>query len=480
MIDIIVNNEKVTVTGVKRLLKGSIGQYHCHVQFDDSWAEYDRHVIFCAGDKKKSVKIETLSEVIEIPSEILNDAGYLFISSVGICGEKQRFTDIFRSIPIVTGSSVEDVDNPYTMMLKLEDYLWQAAYKELNYNAAKRYFEEHSDPITGACSAVRKGDLVLGTFDWFFNKQSSFVVQVSGNPWRPESIGVAGGVPELTDEFVSSGKYSLMYDILPFYINSGINEYGVYAKTNVVPMEKNSTKSEPLLERRKDVSSLALVRFVMDNFASARDAVNYIRDYTLVYFPKTLNEMGYQQHFMIADKTDTFILEFVNDHAVIVEFPYMTNFHIDGVSTDADGLVLTPESQVGDDTAETVNHVTPHGSGLERFNLIAERYSLLTDKAAMEALANDLKYTNAYKDSENEANPKWLTEFVEGDLTVGSPAEYFEAAYERAGEEYASRSRETGTTWQTVHAAIYDLVKLEMTLFSQESDTKRTFKIWGM
>lgn len=478
MIYIYITGENITVSGIKRLLKKSVGQYEATIRFDESWSDYGRYVIFSVGQNKKDIRITSLEEVIDIPSELLENVGYMSISAVGIKDEAYRNTNIFRSIPIVSGSSVDNLSKPYTLLSKIDDYLWEIEYSNLDYDIAASYLVDKHYPVGGACSAVRLGNFILGTFDWYYNDQSSFVVRITSRNIGNRMIGLAGGVPWLTDDFVESKKYSFMYNILPFLLNSGVNEYGLYAKTNVVPMEKNSTKSEPISDMFEETSSLSLVYYILSNFKTAREAVEYVRDHLYVYFPTNLAEIGYQQHFIVCDKDESFVIEFVDDHAVIVESQkYITNFHIHGTIFNENGTVYTPETQESDKNAETFNHITPHGSGLERYNLIVNEYSGLAGVDSLKDLVNKLKYSNAYFGSKTEANPKWYSEFVNDELTVGSPVDHFEDVYERAGKLFLKRDREYPTTWHTVHAGIYDLDKLSVIVYSQENDVSNTFNL---
>ena len=163
-------------------------------------------------------------------------------------------------------------------------------------------------------------------------------------------------------------------------------------------------------------------------------------------------------------------MEFVNNEVVYYKvgegstcaYPaYMTNFYLTDVTLNGEGKV-----------DYTGTGVSPHGSGLERYNLIVDNYSNLNTIGLMhQFLITDLKYTNAYSTT---ISPVWKTEFVGptetwGDLTIDRPLSDFQGILEYCRNLYANRSR-TGekNTWQTIHSSVYDMTKKTLEIVIQE------------
>ena len=222
-----------------------------------------------------------------------------------------------------------------------------------------------------------------------------------------------------------------------------------------------------------------LPRFILDRFKTAAEAINYLREHASIYVPQGVRNMGYEIHFMIGDRNNTYILEFVDNEIKITEKPIMTNFHLFGVEFNKDGSVYTPESMDENHDAMKTNKISSYGSGLERFNLINYNYNNLIDKNSCRAFLNKLKYTNAYRP---ETNPYWFTEFVGGDLTVANIAADFSEAVAKAQDNFNHRTRDFDPahpdyygTWHTEHSSLYDLENKKLYLISQEDGVEYEF-----
>lgn len=236
----------------------------------------------------------------------------------------------------------------------------------------------------------------------------------------------------------------------------GQNSVGLTISTNVVPLDNIPTSyTTAQVEEKDEICSLMLPRWLLDRCSSAYEAVTYARDYLSIYVPKTLQDMHYEQHFLIADKNNSYVLEIIDNRVWFTECDAITNFYIYG--TDIESTVLTPETG-----KPSTQGITPHGSGLERYNLIK------THVGDVEDLVDSLLYTNSYKRS---TNPFWYSEFVDGDLTVDSDISEFTDIVDRAIYQYEHRTREDEIpTWQSVHAIVYDLNNLTFKIRVQEQE----------
>lgn len=361
---------------------------------------------------------------------------------------------------------------------KIKDYLYEIWYDETDRVYAENYLESGKDISCGLCSSVRNGNWYGRNYDWTYDETAEFVVHLQPlSNIRFASIGLAGGISKLTGAFVDSKEKNDIYKLIPFMIQDGINEHGLVANMNVVPLDKGENVSYPTVSRHTSVSGLMLVRYILDKFESAVEAVYYIKQFVSVYFPKKLHDAGYELHYMVADKENTYLLEFINGETVITDIsskPFMTNFYLSDVKFNDDGSVYSPIDFRRDPIEE--NNITPYGSGLERYNYILKNYDDCDSREGMRKLMTDLSYTRIYTD---EVDYKyWFTEFVGFGLTVRDIPAFYEPVIEEAKEYYVNRSRnDGGKTWQTVHSSVYSIEDKVLYLVTQEDGHEYTFKL---
>ena len=384
--------------------------------------------------------------------------------------------------------------NSYIALNKIRDYFYEAYYLSVDYEFANKWFEERKlDIMPLGCSAVRKGNFYGRNLDWLYSNDVEFLVKIPRSAGRYASIGITSSVREETSrldkEFVESGEYSELYSIVPFMVVDGINEYGVVCNTNVVPKQKNNGNIiHPSGEVEAKICQLMLPRYILDNFKTATEAVQYISEHIEMYPSKMVSEVyGYDQHFMVADKDKTYLIEFVDSEIIVTDMSedattelagksYFTNFYLDGVTFNSDGKVYTP-ADVSDGYLPTIeNGITSLGSGLERYNQIVDSFVTLETEEDIRQLMNDLKYTRSYNTSYEPSNPYWYSEFVgERNLTVDSTPEEYEEVVNIAGQKYLERTRDESSsnfgTWQTVHSCVYDISKKKVKIIVQENLT---------
>lgn len=495
-----VTAHEITVMDRVRLVSGNVNQYSVGFDIDDSSLWGSRLIaVFKLHDKAgNDTVIETPYQgvTITIPWEVLVRPGNLYFGMYALePGHPDiRKTMWSRAEPVYEGVSAGETEKDPTMppysdlqqqidenlwrqkgylsLEKEDDYIYRAQYGALDYENAKRYFQGHGDfDMAAGCSAFRKDRFVGRKFDWFYNRQASFIISTPGCFGHYAVMGVAG-MTELTEEFVQSGAASPLYSILPFCLYDGINEKGVQASILVVPDDKRNEKAYPTGESKDVISAAMLVRYILDNFATAQEAAEYIQQHVTVYFPARLHEMHYEAHYLVCDREESWVIEFENNHTVIqkLETPVLTNFHRIGITENTDGSVYTPATQDAAHDAMRTNGITAHGSGLERYNLIKRHYDDIwaDNSEEMWILLNALDYTRAYSTAPNAADPAWLTEFVDGDLTCASAPADFDDILAAAGQAYQNRSRDDGSTWQSVHSAVYDLDSLTVEFMFQE------------
>lgn len=375
---------------------------------------------------------------------------------------------------------------PYSFMRRIGNYKYEIWYKDLNYNYALDYFHRNGDIVAGACSSVRNGNFYGRNFDWIYDEHATFIVHTPRIEDRYASVGVCAmfGDNELVEDFCKTGEYSNIYKVLPFRMYDGINEFKVVASMNVVPKDKGSNIARPEENVEITLPSAMVIRFIVDHFKTARDAVEYLRKHVEIHVNKELREKDYEIHYMVADPINTYIIEVADDTYIIREVsdrPYMTNFFTYDVLFNEDKTVYTPETQDATHNAIDTNRVTEHGDGLERYNLIVQNYDSCNTFQGMRNMMNMLKYTRAYPTAPDAAEPLWYTEFLHDNLTCGTPASEFTPTMEYVGQMFLNRERgsKDNMTWQTVHSSVYDINNVKLHIICQEDGIEYTFNLTG-
>ena len=404
------------------------------------------------------------------------------------------------------------LSNAYARKKKHREYLYELWYDKLDYEYAEKYLE-NAQGGGFSCTSVRKGNFYGRNFDWTYNRQAEFVIHTQANYGLHATIGVADSITGLSEEYTSKSLFSNMFRIVPFYIVDGINDAGVVMNSNVVPVVQKINEWDetyfpnkvitPNGEVTETLCTMMLIRFVLDNFSSAQEAVEHLKEHTKIYQFEKLFQMGYELHYMIADAEKTYILEFVDGKLVAKEGDKdagmcMTNFHLhvntlkddrtpQEIIFNEDGTVCTPYTAHSEGKRPTeVNGIENHGSGLERYNIFAKNISGVSDEASMQELMKSLFYTKSYTiGRENEEDDeydseRWFTEFV-GDYSKSQVVEIphkdiivddfddlklvSDWAYQHL---FLPRTRDDGATWHTTHSVVYDIENRSIKMMFQE------------
>lgn len=366
-------------------------------------------------------------------------------------------------------------ENPYESIRKIEDYLYEVWYDGLDYKYAEEYFNSRAPITVGNCSAIKVNGLAGRKYDWIDNYEAVFVVHTPAKSDKYAVLGVAGSLKDLTVDFVGTGAYSDAYKILPFYLQDGFNEKQLHVEMNVVPAKSN-TRTIPVVEKQESVCSIALVRYILENFDTVDNAVNYITNYVEIFMPQSLIDMGYEVHYLISDPTKTVVLEIIDNQIKIVDSNISTNFHLFGTSIQNE--VYTPVT-AKNGLFPSTQGVEQYGSGLERYNVLKQ--AQIEDIDDMRETLRVLDYSNAYT-LPADTN-FWYTEFVglgsDGvtDITVDTvydnPA--FINRVVKYKEIWERHTKDSGTCWISVHTSIYDFERMTLWVSVQERETEHPF-----
>lgn len=381
---------------------------------------------------------------------------------------------------VLTSNNIKDsAKDPYKSLENVTNYLYELEYSLLDYNYAKSYFNSRRVVFNpGACSSLKKGGLIGRYLDWHYSYLSDAIIHTSRMANRYASVGVAGGLTGLTQDFIESQEPSALYKLLPFYLQDGVNEKGLYCSMNVVPKDNGITYgTSPTIEMRDTVCNIMLVRYILDHFATAEEAIDYISNYVSVFTPKSLSDMGYDVHFMLADDPDeqAYVLEFVNNSISISRSDIMTNFFLHGVNFKSNGDVYT-QADISQGYFPSVHGgITLYGSGLERFNKLNSLKASVTDIASMASAMESVLYTNTYKAA---TTPFWFSEYVSPKVGISLNTLVTDPVLvdliSTKAYDFEHRTRGDGKTWQTTHGCVYDLVNKQIKVFVQE-DTENVF-----
>lgn len=366
--------------------------------------------------------------------------------------------------------------NPTRTFRSIEPFLYEADYfGALDYGYAKKYFDSVR-PLPYGCSSVRKGRWYGRNFDWHYDNGCTVVMRTDAMSDRHAVLGVCGGLEEFDRKVIESVGYDDLYRIMPFYLKDGVNDAGVFCNTNVVTADNGvNYATTPLIEKRHEISTRMIPRFVLDNFSSALEAIEYIRDYVSLYTTKEFVGYNYEIHFMVGDADATYVVEIVGGQLRYSEHSIMTNFYVDGVTFLPDGKVYTPADVEYGNLPSSLG-ILPNGCGLERHNALCDAYDGIDSVEAMREAMNGIMYTNAY-----DPAMQWCSEFVDASMgfTVDTPSSAFEPIFVIAVQKLAERGREDQEpkTWQTTHSSVYDLTAKTLNIVVQENtDCEHVFR----
>lgn len=283
-----------------------------------------------------------------------------------------------------------------------------------------------------SCSAVRNGNFYGRNLDYFITEVPEFVVHTPATEGRHATLGVCR-LEGLTAEKIEAGMDELQLSIMPWSMLDGINDAGLVCNVNVTPM-KDSGDRKATNPGKPIISSMLVVRALLDSCATVDEAVEYLNNHSVVPFDKG----GFDLHFMVADPEKTVVVEFVGDSMVVTPNNIMTNFLVCSL----------PE-------------MTPHADGIERYQILKDNYAEGNTMQGMWNLLKRVRYSLTY-DLDN--TPFWASEYTDGGFTINSPVDSIKNSEKvQQGAACFKRFLETGkykledALWHTTHNSTYDI-----------------------
>ena len=387
----------------------------------------------------------------------------------------------------------------YNMPEKVWDYFYSIEYEDYNYNDAYEYIEHllsnnfRENRTSFACSTLRKGKYTVRSFDWLYNETPNFFIRTKATRGKYATIGSSFAMSNITAEMIDSGKDLEFYKYLPFFTVDVLNEKGVYINSNVVtprdagrgiPTDQNTGKQR--------MCQLMLVRYLGDYANTAKHAIELLKGVD-AFAP--LSIIDYETHFMICDKEDSFIVEYVDNELKVIALN-------ESGSESEDGYIPMPNNKAimtnfyeynwnGEtkayyngysETEVKATGLTAHSCGLERYDILSELYSGIDSLQAAKEAAKKIAYTNTYKAI---THPRWYSEYTgiseQGDVNIwNTDKSVFESIDAHATEVYdeGRGMKRDGKFWISSHSSIYDLEKKVLYICSEEHyDIWRKFSL---
>lgn len=336
---------------------------------------------------------------------------------------------------------------------QLTPYLYMMTYTDYDYNdyLAVRGQNRAKEPF--GCSAVHNGQFVGRNFDYLFNETPEYLVHVPRAENRLASIGIGYLFTEKPFQRLDNRAFVA----LPWSMLDGINEKGVSVCVNFCPAKDlvfHIAEGGTQLNK-EDLDLSTVVRYVLDNATSARNALELLEKKNIVNDlgeNSMLKDTGFGMHFMIADRKSHYIVEFIGNHMYYTkDDAVMTNFY----------NTMLPK-------------YTPHAMGVERYDVLKSHYKW--GKASMDGMTRLMKlalFTEAYN---NCAFPLRFSDVGTGyddELEVDVTNEMIAAdpklqAHIVSYMESVRVERNQPNVWHTVSTSVYDLDNLIMRLYTQD------------
>jgi len=371
---------------------------------------------------------------------------------------------------------------------KVADYIYEVNFtKDLNYDKANEYFQTTDNIKIIGNSSIHNGSFFGTNTNAYYSDDVEVVVHSAAVGSSHAAVGVITSNDAITKSLIDSDKYKSYLQLMPFFINDGMNDSGVVATMGCVPVydlesyknANNDLKTTPSGSLEKTIYGDMLIRFILDNFGSAKDAAEYITNHVSIITKKNLYNAGYCYHYMIADKTSTYILEIMGD-----SFNFITTDSIHAQPIMTDFYLSLKEVKLNESKQVTLNRdgkpnesgITPHGKGLERYNFGVKNYDITNTFLGMISVMKDLQYTKCY-DTSGRIENFWFSEYANGDLTNSETTESYYEDIEEAQLKYATKKRSDGANGSIISNTItvYDLDAKEVYVVVEEQANGNRF-----
>ena len=360
----------------------------------------------------------------------------------------------------------------YDNYKKVADHLYEVTCDEYDYDylLAKDGYG-NVDFLNGGCSAIKEGNYLGRNFDFVAGDAAEIVVKTTSKDDRYASVGMVGGLLWLGEEFMDSGLDEDAKQLIPLIVLDGINEKGLAIETNCVNATDVGGMTMSTNPGKKKVAELCVVRYLLDNAATADEAIELMKNIDIV---NTRDAMGlvannYEIHFLITDKDKTYVVEFDNTKAdgkkliVMEDESIMTNFYLH--------------------LADTQKEIYSDNSmGVERYRKLKDGRDSVKSLEDMKALMQSIRFSNSnrqdneYAPGANFDNPYtcYSDHPVAGEngINYANMKQHLPEILAGMKNDEALVSKvlkdpkmdNPNGIWVTSHSAVYDLDKLTMSV----------------
>lgn len=372
---------------------------------------------------------------------------------------------------------LSNMDNPYYKrgpFTKIADNLYEVTYDEYDekcLNVPPTLVDiQKLFAAPGACTSVRKGIYYGRNLDFVFGDIAEIVVRVPAKEGRYANVGLASSFEYVSPKAIDEGYIdTISQALIPLAVCDGINEKGVACNVNVVPAADLELWTKGTNMEKEDLNMFMIPRFVLDHAASAKEAIDLLKD-KKIYIPWDtfgLRAKGMDLHIMIADKINTYVVEFINNEMQVVDL------------TDSDDRIMT-------NFYLALDEKTYNSAGIERYNIIKNQYTNINTMEEMKKAMESVKFSLCYGD-ENQNNI-WYSDdgFLASDGTkiTGENAEkYIDEAkvlakkHQKALENNLVTKKNKEGYWITMHTSVFDLENKTIDICVQERYDKGYYKV---
>lgn len=229
-----------------------------------------------------------------------------------------------------TLESLKKVDNfPLYVMHYFGDYNFQN-FLEVGTQSLHKS-ESKKNEIKWACTCFstlnKQADIFFGrNFDWYDHSAMFLHTNPPGGYASVSMVDLFYLGYEKNENIKNKPDRLLQ---TPYYPFDGMNEKGVAIGIMAVPMAQ-----PPNDEEKVTISSLHVIRLVLDYATNVQEAISLIRNYNIDF------SGGPPLHYLITDSSrNSVIIEFINNEMKIIRsddsWQVATNFNINGLSQEA-------------------------------------------------------------------------------------------------------------------------------------------------
>ncbi len=327
------------------------------------------------------------------------------------------------------------------------------------------------DFLKGGCSAVKKGSYLGRNFDFVAGDVAEIVVKTTRKKNRYATVGMVGGLLWLSSDVMESGLGEDAKKLIPLVLLDGINEKGLVVESNCVNAADVGGLTMHTNPGKEEVAQLCVVRYLLDKAATADEAIELMKNIDIVNTRDVMGlvAMGFEIHFLIADKDKTYVVEFDNTKPdgekliVMEDESVLTNFYLHLADTEK-------------------NIYSDNSMGVERYRKLADNRNTVDSVETMKALMQSIRFSNSnrqdgeYAPGENLDNPYTCFSdhpvFGENFINYANMKEHSLEILDRMKQDETLMEKilkdpkleNPNRLWFTVHNTVYDLENKTMSV----------------